>query len=188
MLTARQFLTAFHGTSRVARLKPDGIRMFDGTPAGFWASFWAAALLAPFLVTTLLIEASNVDDATRATRFVLLQSIGYVISWVAYPLAMVYVADLLQRGRHYYRYMVAYNWFRLVEAAAIYPLMLLGSVDLVSIDALAFFSLMALSAMLLYDWFIAKTALEIDGASAAGVVMISFLLGLLIRGLADKLL
>ncbi len=187
MLTGRYLALVFRATLRIVKLRADGIALFEGTPGGFWRSFWAAGLLAPLFFVTLLLEASHIEDGTAATRLVLVQAIAYVVNWVAYPLLMVYVADLLQRGPHYFRYMVAYNWFRLVEAAAIYPLVLLAAAGAVDVDALAFFSLIALSAMLLYDWFIAKAALDVDGTAAAGLVLIAFLLSLVIRGVAETL-
>lgn len=187
MLTRQYLSSVFRGTLRVARLRADGIALFEDTAAGFWRSFWAAGLLTPLFLVTLWLEASHIEDGSAATRLVLLQTIAYVINWVAYPLLMVHVADLLQRWPNYYRYMVAYNWFRLVEAAAIYPLVLLAAAGIVNLDALAFFSLMALSAMLLYDWFIAKVALDVDGGTAAGLVLIAFLLSLVIRGVAERL-
>ena len=43
-------------------------------------------------------------------RVFLVESIAYVIGWVAFPLAMVYVARALGREKRYVNYIVAFNW------------------------------------------------------------------------------
>lgn len=186
-MTIRDWAAVLDGMIRVARLRPDGISAFDATPQGFWRSFWAAAILAPLAATTMLFEAADLGSEAEPTRFLLLQAIAYVVNWVAFPLLMLRIADLLQRGHNYFRYMVAYNWFRLLQAAVVYPISLLALSQMVPDDAVAFLSLVVISAMLLYDWFIAKSALEIDGGTAAAIVIIGFLLGILVNGLALRL-
>ncbi len=179
MLTIRDLSAGLQGVMRVVRLDADGLACFDDSPAGFWRSFWVAALLAPLAMVTMLVHAATLEDP-EATRYVLLGAIGYVVTWVAFPLAMVYVCDLLERPQRYIRYIVAHNWFRLIEAAMMYPVWLLMTATATDIDAVAFLLMLAMSAVLVYDWFIAKSALDLDGGTAAAVVLIGLLLSLLI--------
>lgn len=186
-MTIRDVAMVLEGVRGVARLDATGLQAFDATINGFWRSFWAAAILAPLATVTVLIEAGGIDDGAEATRFMLLQAVAYVVNWVAFPLLMVSVATFLQRGHAYLRFIVAYNWFRLFEALIVYPLALLAATEVVSIDAIAFFGLIAITLMLFYDWFIAKHALEVEGGTAAAIVLIAFLLGYLVNVLAIRM-
>jgi hypothetical protein len=186
-MTIRDIASVLEGVRRVARLDAQGVRVFDASIDGFWRSFWAAVILAPLAGVTVLLEARSIEEGGEATRFILLQACAYVTNWVAFPLLMLRITAFLQRGHNYLRYIVAYNWFRLIEALIVYPLALLAATELVPVDAIAFFGLMAISLMLLYDWFIAKSALEVEGGTAAAIVLIGFLLSYLINGLALKL-
>lgn len=187
MLTARDISLVLYGTMRVARLERDGLQAFDATIRGFWRSYWAAAFLAPFFLGAAWIEAAQMAGAEESARFLLLRSIAYVMQWVAFPLLMVPVADLLQRGHCYFRYMVAYNWFQLVQSALVLLIAIVAPALIGDADALAFVSLVTLAAMLLYNGFIAKNALEVGGGTAAAIVIIDALLGELISAMAYNL-
>ena len=186
-MTIRDVASVLEGMRRVVRLDAQGVHVFDASITGFWRSFWAAAILAPLAAVTILLEARSMEDGDEAMRFVLLQAVAYVMNWVAFPLLMLRITGFLQCGHNYLRYIVAYNWFRLIEALIVYPLALLAATELVQVDAIAFFGLMAITLVMLYDWFIAKIALEVEGGTAAAIVLIAFLLSYLINGLALKM-
>ena len=47
---------ALLGALHLARFDAVGIKYFEPTLAGFWRSFWAAGLVAPFFLLLLLIR------------------------------------------------------------------------------------------------------------------------------------
>lgn len=184
MLTARELAAALFGVWRLARLDSDGLKFFPDSLEGFWRSFWAAAIIAPAYLLLVGIHLAG-GEVERPWRFVPLQVIGYVISWVAYPLVMAHLVRLLDREPRYFRYMCAYNWFHLAQTALLLPVSLLGAAGILPEGLLFIIGMAALSAILMYQWFIAVHGLAIDGMAATGLVMIDLLLSLLVNGIAE---
>lgn len=187
MLTLREFAMALAGIMRLVRLDAQGLAFFGNDATAFWRSFSAAMLVAPVHFALVFLDLP-VEIAARPLHTSLVQAIAYVIAWVAYPLAMVHISRFLGRESLFFRYMAAYNWFQVAQAAIVLPASLLAATGLLSNDAIALLGLFVLSAILMYDWFIARSALGVDGAQAAALVTIDLLLGLLISGAADSLL
>lgn len=186
-VTAREALAALYGTVRLIRLKPDGFAWFDASLDGFWRSFAAAALVAPLYLVSLALWPGTISlPAPDPLRFMALKSIAYLMGWVAYPLVMVSVLRLIDRERHMFRYLVAYNWFQVPKEALFFTLAALYAVGAMPGRAAEFLSLAAFAATLFYFWYIAKAALETDGYTAAGLVLIDLTLGLVISGIADR--
>jgi len=46
--SAREMMYALYGAYRLARFDAGGMRYFDASIDGFWRSFFAAVLIAPF--------------------------------------------------------------------------------------------------------------------------------------------
>jgi len=186
MLTRQEFAAALAGVRGLVRLDVRALGYFDASLQGFWNSFWAAAILAPFTVV-LVAHGAMVAAPESMWRFVAFQIIAYAFDWLTFPLAMVWVADVIGRRERYFGFMVAFNWFRLVEIALQAPLLLLAMVGVLPLQAEAFLWLLVLGALLGYQWFIAKNALKVSGGTAAALVAINLLLGLVIDRLSVSL-
>lgn len=182
-MTARDLAAALYGAARLTRLQPDAFRWFDASLAGFWRSFTAAVLVAPLYLIAQVIE----GPATAAPlRAFLLGVIAYVIAWVAYPLAMVSVLRMIDRERWYFRYMVAYNWFQVPKELLFFLLSLLYLMGGLPREGMQFLALLAVAGVLFYFWYIAKTALDTDGYTAAGLVLIDLTLSLIVSGISTR--
>jgi hypothetical protein len=186
MLSRQEFAAAMAGVRGLVRLDPKAFAFFNATHEGFWRSFWAAAILAPFTAIAVAREAA-VMPPDSLWRFIAFQTIGYALGWLAFPLAMVRIADLLGRRDRYFHYMVALNWFHLVEIVFWGPLLVLGMTGILPGTVEQLLGLVVLVALLGYEWFIARHGLKIEGGTAAALVAIDFLLSLVIDRLADSL-
>jgi len=102
-------------------------------------------------------------------------------------LAMVRISAMLGKGDRYFPYMVAYNWFQLVDILFQGPLLLLALSGLLPQEGEAFLTLAVLGAELFYGWFIAKNALRVTGGVAVALVVIDQLISILIYRLSDAL-
>ena len=81
---------AVGGALRLARGDPRGLGFFDTSIDGFWRSFRAAAICYPFFLILLAFRVSAAHwEASGVPRIVIVETIGYVISWVAFPLLML---------------------------------------------------------------------------------------------------
>lgn len=188
--SARELSYALFGAWRFAHLDTGAIRYFDKSVDGFWKSFWAAAIIAPAYLILIVIGFMQSEKPPSAgpVEIAIVEVSRYVISWVAFPLAMVTVSEFLQRGERYIGFVVAYNWGQIVEMAFVLPLFLFvaaagfpqGAANLVSI------AIVALTAT--YEWFIARTALQVSGWAAGGVVAVSLVIDFFFVGLANGLI
>jgi len=185
MLSLSDLIRALVGLKRLLGMRVDAFDVFDASPKGFWASFWVALMVLPVWGLAIVDQMARVADPAPI-RYVAFQIVGYAIGWLAYPLAMVRISDYLDRWPQFYRYMVAYNWFQLVQAVAWLPLLL-------AVDAGAPAGLVALTwlvthgILITYGWFIARRGLQVDGLTACALVVIDLLLSLLIDRLSELL-
>ena len=81
MPPAHDIAAALYGAYRLARYDVSGHKYFDVSNAGFWRSFFAAVLIAPFYFVLLNLQFAEFSDVP-AIRFFALESIAYVIAWV----------------------------------------------------------------------------------------------------------
>ncbi len=174
---------AFQGAWRLAHADPGGLACFDRSVEGFWRSFRAAAIIAPAYAAQLVLKFAMFPPAAGLTRVAAVQAIAYAIGWLAFPVAMHWVCRLLNREQAYVGYIVAYNWSNLVQILVWLPAMVLSYAGLG-----AFLALAAQLALLVYQWFIARAALAVDGMTAAGVAILDFVLGLAIGIVADSMI
>lgn len=186
MLTRQELAAALTGVRRLLRWDETGFACFDATHQGFWRSFWAAAIVAPFTAAMLLRQVL-VEPPADPVRYAALQAIGYVIGWLAYPLAMVRISQFLGRRDRYFTFMVAYNWFHVVEIVAWGPLAVVTAFGLLPGQAEALLSILVLGVLLAYEWFIARRGLRVEGGTAAALVAIDLLLSLIIDRVTDAL-
>ncbi len=182
MPNLRELTTAFKGVNALIRMRPDAFAFFDASRRGFWQSFWVAGALFPLWAFVLWDQLPK-TQVNHPLRYAALEVAGYAISWLAYPLLMVRISDFLGRWPRYYSYMVAYNWFQIVQMLAWLPLLLL--VDLgVSRGLIALIWLGTHAILLVYNWFIVRRGLEVDAGAAIALVIIDLLIGQLIDRLA----
>ena len=179
---------ALYGAYRLARLDPAGMVFFRSTPGAFLRSFQAALLIAPFYVLLLALRLNAGEITTPVFRFILVEGIAYVVAWLAYPVLMEPLSNLLERREKYLRYIVAYNWCAVLQNMLYLPLAMLSVTGVLPAGSAGFLGFIILMAIMGYTWFVAKTALDIPGNRAFGLVAIDFTLSLVINGYAEKLL
>ena len=183
MLSKAELARNLVGVGRLLRFDPKAFAAFDRTIDGFWRSFWVAAIIFPFWAYL----AWEQMGAAAPVTYALAQGIGYVVGWLAYPLLVLRLTILFDRAPRYLTYMVAYNWFQVTQTAVLLLLILLDASNFLPRQAMAVIGLSLQGVMLVYNWFIAKRGLTIEGGTAAALVIIDFLLGLLIDGVANSI-
>jgi hypothetical protein len=177
MLTAREASSGLFGAYRLALRDAGGLRFFDASLAGFWQSFYAAALVAPAYVLLLIVRYTTEMAPLNPIRYAAVNAISYVIAWVAFPLVMFYVSALFDRQQHYLRYIVAYNWAQVLQNALVLPIAIVERLGWVS----PVFSLAAMILVLLYSGFIARVALDVPWLTVVGIVLLDWLLGVTLQ-------
>ena len=188
MLTSQELVAALYGAYRLARRDPRGLGFFEDSVPAFWRSFAAAVIIAPLYALFLIVAFTSEGTAIGGVRYGVVQAISYVIGWTAFPLAAFYVCQLLDCEHRFVRYIVAYNWSAVLWNPPQILIALLAVSGAVSAGTGQFLSLMALLLILIYTWFIARTALDVGGIAAVGVVMVDLVLSVLVQALSDGFL
>ncbi|MGB8276083.1 MAG: hypothetical protein WCF16_12540 [Alphaproteobacteria bacterium] len=185
MIGTAEVVSSLEGALRLARGDAGGMACFNRSLEGFWRSFFAAIIAAPaYMALAAPVGEGASGDLLRP---VLVDAIAYVIGWVAFPLAMTYVAAVLQREDRYLGYIVAYNWAQVPQAF----LYLTGAI-MVRVFGIAeplnqVLGVTVLGAILVYTWFVARTALEITRVQAVGLVGLDIGLTIVIGTVAAAL-
>jgi len=120
-------------------------------------------------------------------RIVTVETIGYVVAWVAFPLLMLSVVRWIGRAHRFFDFMVAYNWCQVPQSALFVLVGLVSAGGVLSAQASEAMDMAAAIATLLYEWFIARVALDTTGLVAVFVVLLDLVLGVFISRITGGL-
>jgi hypothetical protein len=179
---------ALTGALRLARGDARGLACFDPTEQGFWHSFRAGMLCYPLYLILLAfpIELGTPPDLDP-WRVVIVETIHYVISWVAFPLLMLPLVDWLQRGDRFFGFMTAYNWCQVPQTVVFAVIALAGGVGLLSTDGLLIADLIAGLAALVYEWYVSRVALAVSAGRAVLVIIVDVVLATVLSHVSSSL-
>jgi hypothetical protein len=179
---------AVGGALRLAVGDRRGLGFFDASIDGFWRSFRAALICYPLYLLLLGFRVrSSQWAASGITPILLVESIAYVISWVAFPLVILPLTRWLGREDRFLVFMVAYNWSQIPQTGLFALVGVDGATGLLTPSATHFAQLVAAIAVLVYEWYIARVALAVSGAQATVVVIIDLVLGTALGRVAEAL-
>lgn len=186
MPSAIEIARALYGTWRFACLDRHALQYFDLSHRGIWRSFWAAALCYPGFVALLWLRLDQAALAQSSFAAILLvETIGYVIAWAAFPLLAIGLCRRLGREEHGFDFVAAYNWSQ-VPQTVLFVLIALVNLRLPTNGA-ADLEFAGDLAVLGYEWFIALVAVGAGGWIAAALVAIDLALGIAIALVASSL-
>jgi hypothetical protein len=179
---------ALTGTLRLARGDRGGMACFDRSLDGFWRSFRAAVISYPLYLVLLAMRVSVAEwQASGGWRIVMVETIGYVIAWVAFPLLMLNVVRWIGRAHRFFDFMVPYNWCQVPQSALFVVVGLVSAGGVLSNQASEAMDIAAAIATLVYEWFIARIALDTTGLVAVFVVLVDLVLGVFISRITGGL-
>jgi hypothetical protein len=180
--------SALTGLLRLARGDHGGLGCFDRSLDGFWRSFRAAILSYPLYLVLLLMRVAAADwPNSGGLRILSVETIGYIISWTAFPLVMLSVTRWIGRTDRLFDFMVPYNWYQLPQSLLFVLVGLVsanGPADSPAVQALA---IAAAAAVVGFEWYLARVALDTTRSAAALVVLVDLVLGALIDWSAGSL-
>ena len=179
---------ALTGCLRLARGDRGGLACFDRSLDGFWRSFRAAVISYPLYLMLLAMRVSVAEwQQSGGWRIVTVETIGYVVAWVAFPLLMLNVVRWIGRAHRFFDFMVPYNWCQVPQSALFVLVGLVSAGGVLSTQASEAMDLAAAIATLLYEWFIARVALDTSGVVAIFVVLLDLVLGVFISRITGGL-
>ena len=179
---------AVGGTLRLACGDRRALGFFDASIDGFWRSFRAALICYPLYLLLLAFRVKAARwEQTGIPVVLIIETIGYVISWTAFPLLILPLSRWFGRENRFLAFMVVYNWSQIPQTVLFVLVALDGATGLLMSSALQFAQLTAAIATLIYEWYIARVALAVTGAQATVVVMADLVLGSLVARVAENL-
>jgi len=181
----QEILSSLYGACRLALFDENGMSHFNISVEGFWRSFFAAVILTPFYMLSIGQELLQPEGGFSFWA-AMVHLVTYAASWVLFPLVAFFAADLLNLGHRFTALVVAVNW----SGVLIFGLLTLGiSFVGVAQQSVADLALMILTIVLIvYHWFVIKTALATTTSIAIAFVLFNFLLGAMLQQLAHRLI
>jgi len=179
-LSSTDVAGALYGLGRLLRFDRTGIDYFDATVPGFIKSYWVAAAVLPLYVVKILAEMvflGQVGVDVDPFRYLIVQVITYVIDWVAFPLAVLMLADSLGFSSRVFHFLVPLNWLMLVAYGVLVPLKVVSYVGLLPLAIVAPMETMAIGLLLVYITVFARHGLQVPWWSAGGVMLLNLFLG-----------
>jgi hypothetical protein len=179
---------ALAGSLRLARGDRGGLACFDRSLDGFWRSFRAAVIAYPLYLVLLFMRVTVAEwQGSGGWRIVTVETIGYVIAWVAFPLLMLTVTRWIGRSHRFFDFMVPYNWCQVPQSALFVLVGLESDSGMLGTQASEAIDVVAAIATLVYEWYIARVALETTGYAAVFVVLVDLVLGVVISRVVGSL-
>lgn len=179
---------ALIGALRLARGDRSGLSCFVASTEGFWRSFRAALICYPLYVILLHLHGGDADPTPPPTVEALaVETIAFVVSWTGFPLLVLPIAGWLGRDANFLRFAVAYNWCHVPQTVLLALVAVAGAGGALPTAAAQLLSLAAALAVLAYEWYVARVALEVTGPRAALVVLADIALDVLLTQISEAL-
>lgn len=188
MPTGTEIGRSIYGAWRLLLLDSRGVHWFELSIAGFWRSFFAAALIAPVYAIMVMIDAGDALAEADTGAIVLVKGIAYGLSWIAFPVAMIFLSRLLGLTETYIPYIIALNWSAIIQTAIFFPLAALSATGALSAGIIAPLIFAVTLGLLFYQWFIARNVLAAGPFAAIALVILDLLLTIFIDRSSDGLL
>lgn len=170
----------FTAAIRLARFDSSAIALLKDDAGVALRSFWA---MVPVFPIYLYFQAMlGWTDAAAGAEWALVMGIAFIAEWCAFLLAVSQIAEHTGHGDRLLRYVTAHNWAQLFAHIAMLAAL---SVEMgMGQAANGPITFAASLFLLIYQGFIVKAVLGFSGFGAAGVVILSLLIGLLIHAVA----
>jgi len=179
---------AMRGVLQLARGDRIGLSCFDRSLDGFCRSFRAAVIAYPLFLVLMTMRVTVAEwERSGGVWIAAVETIGYVVAWAGFPLVMISVTRWIDRGHRFFDFMVPYNWSQLPQSA-LFLLVGLGTESgVLGVRTGSAIEVAALIAVLVYEWYVARVALDTTVPAAALVVFVDLLLSALISHVAATL-
>jgi hypothetical protein len=170
----------------LARGRPDAMRFIEPSAAGAARSFWAAIVCLPAYLCLRLIDWAEGGAPLRLGHALGIDLLGYVIGWAGFAVLSHRLATMLGRGERWPRFIALWNWcnvaqYVLLVGAAI-PQLLAAPLWVQQVAGLV-----ALGWALWLEWYAARIALLVSRPTAAAMVAVDVLIGVMIAWVSSGL-
>lgn len=179
------------GTLALLNRRVEGLKAFDMSETGFWRSFAAIWLTIPAYVVSLAFERMRLGLAEPDGH--LLDHVGldfavataHVGSFVALPIAMIWIARRLDLTTRYVPFVIVTNWITVMGLMVLSVPCLLLVLGWATAQLASFFTLAFAVVIVRLQWFATIVTLGVSSSLAAAIVglglCLQFGIGLLLH-------
>ncbi len=166
--------------ARLALRDAQAMASFDLTADGFFRSFAAMIVALPLYVVlnygweTIAVTIGEKHAEANAAHFAL-YTIDYVLSWLAFPVVMIFVLRFLGLTERYSALIIAYNWGTIIVLLLDVPPIALFGLGLITAVQAFLLELVIFGIGLYYRFFSAMTALQSKASVAMAIALIDFI-------------
>ena len=186
MPTSAEVAHYLQGAWLLAQGNRRGFDFFDLSVEGFWRSFSAALIVAPAYLLLLLERYAATGWPEQTILALVAETVAYFLGWALFPIIAIFITRLLGLTARYIPLIVAANWSSVLQVV-LYTAAVTVSLALPR-DLRAPILLSATLAILAYQWFVVRTALQTTAGIAASIVIIDVLLAVAMNRAVDGLL
>jgi hypothetical protein len=181
------------GAWQVMLGRREGLNRLDTSLEGFWRSFAAVIMLAPFALLALfsqprLADAAGAPMDPLTASGVALAGLALFVDWFAFPIVLAVLALPFGLGSRYVPFIVTRNWASVIIGAvvgAVHALHLVGVLPTVLVPYLL---LAAVAVALRFSYVIARLALAVSMGMALPIVLLELLISLTVWSAFDRLI
>ena len=186
--STRDIVYGLFGAWRLAHLDRGGMAYFDVSDSGFWKSFFAAVLVAPIYIVFVALDMSEQVYDVGLLRVFLIHLLTYSMSWTVFPVIVHPICQAIDRDKSYVPYIVALNWAMAIQFLIYLPVAIILWLEILPSALAVILKLGTYAVLLGYEWFIARTALNVQPWPATGLVALNFMIGIILTTLVIALL
>ena len=190
MINKYDVLRNVYGAWRFFRFDSSATQYFQSTLGGFWKSFFSSLIILPAIIVLRIIflftaPENYLIDNTKYIALVFI--IDYIYQWVLFPLVMFYFTDFIDRKRNYITYIVARNWSQVIQTTIFFPAAIIYFLNSSNNYSLGIYFLIGAYLIIwAYEWFIARSTLNVSSALAAIIVIMSTIISLTISAISQS--
>jgi hypothetical protein len=175
------------GAWRLARFDASGVPYFGDSPQAALRSFFAALLVVPAFVATLLLAGGHGPAIDPLAAF-LVWLLVYCLSWTFYPVVTYRISQVIGREQNFYRFLSATNWAAIIiyHLQLVIVILIVGDVFPSTLASLLWLGMYAY--LIGYQWFVARHCLDVSIAAAAGFAFLQFVIDFLIASIATGII
>lgn len=184
MPSQEEVLRSIYGAWLLARMDESGMGQLNLSVDGFWRSFFAAVLVAPGYALLVMQDLVARPDEVDAFWAFVVEILAYGIGWAAFPLVAIGLTRAFGLSRNYSAMIIAVNWAMVIQIGVFLAAIGVGIV-LPWLGGLVV--TIVTGAILFYQWFVIRTALQATGGIALVFVLVDLIVTIVINSIAEGL-
>lgn len=174
------------GALRLARGRADGVVLVSGERESVARSFWAIGFCIPSVICRLAMSWAEDGMPSHPAHLMGRELIVFILGWLLFVEATHFLAPALGRAERWARFIAVWNWCNVVEGALVIVGGLPGLLGAPSVIAEAS-ELIMIGWALWLEWYATRLAFGVTALTAAGLVVLDQLIGILLAAVAIAL-